>query len=157
MEEYITIKRENFDSLKSKAEKYDIGELSDEMHAEYKLLKKQVEYYNKKFSVDLNYKMYILQTLRHISYCLHHDKTFLSSSDFDSLAMFIGDVVGVSSKEIDKSIFDYSNIDGIKRGLLEAQKYISNNLFISKMNKKKLSDLLDNLFYLAIGKFEKTI
>ena len=31
MEEYITIKREDFDSLKSKAEKYNIGELSDEM------------------------------------------------------------------------------------------------------------------------------
>ena len=127
------------------------------MYAEYKLLKKQVEYYDKKFLADLTYKMYISHTLRHISYCLNHDKTFISSSDFDNLAMVIGEVIGVSSKEINKTIFDYSDIDGIKRGLLEAQKYISKNLFISKMNKKKLCDLLDNLFYLAIGKFEKTI
>jgi len=156
MKEYITIEKSDFDLLKSKAEKYDRGELSKEMEAEYNDLKKEVSKYNADRVKNISREFYIRNTLDHISYCLYHDKTFISGSDFDLLSLMINEVLGSCHGGINKSNFDYSDIRGIEDGINSTKKYLKDKLFMSKGNKKKISDLLDNLFYLAIDKCEKT-
>ena len=155
MEEYVTIKKEDFDLLISKANKYDNGGLNDETYKEYLKLKENSDNECKRMISDLKLTLHIIKILEFASYNIRNNKECISAFEFDMLSILIRQLIRIPEDYIKKNIYNYDNINEVKDGIVSIKKYISNKLFMTKENKNKIFKLFDALLYLSIKNVEE--
>ena len=155
MEEYVTIKKEDFDLLISKANKYDAGGLNDDTYKEYLKLKENSDNECKRMMNDVKLTLHIIKTLEYISDNIRNNKEFISAFEFDSLSFLIRQLIRIPKDFVNINNYNYDNINGVKDEIVSIKEYISNKLFMTKENKNKICKLLDALFYLSIKNVEE--